>query len=387
MKNQLHVAYLVSHYPHMAFGDDGGLGTSVYTLVEKIRRKNCYVSVFVYGQKKEFEIKEENLTIYSVPDSKATFLKFYFHRKQIEKFIKNRIKTTAIDILEAPDWTGITAFMSFDIPLIIRFHGSDAYFCNLEKRKQKFKNFFFEKIAVMRANAFIAPTAFAGELSKEIFKIKKKEIRIIHYGLEIENFQNSNPENFDPELILYIGTIIRKKGVFELPSIFQLIIEKHPNSKLVLIGGDSFDIETGSSSTWNLVCNQFNKETIGSVLYVGKIPYQEVKEYIKNAHVCIFPTFAETLGMVTIESMALKKPVINSNIGWSTELIEDGISGYLVHPKNHALYAERINQLFADKEKTITIGAAARARVEKNFDIEKIVFQNIDFYREVVTKK
>ena len=40
MNNQLHVGYIVSHYPHEAFGDDGGLGTSVYTLVEKIRKKS-----------------------------------------------------------------------------------------------------------------------------------------------------------------------------------------------------------------------------------------------------------------------------------------------------------------------------------------------------------
>jgi glycosyltransferase involved in cell wall biosynthesis len=183
MKKQLHIAYIVSHYPHEAFGDDGGLGTSVYNLVEKIRRKDCYVSVFVYGQKKAFEIHEDNLTLYSILDSNHAFLKFYFHRKQIEKFIKEKIKTTGIDVLEAPDWTGITAFMHFDIPLIIRFHGSDAYFCHLEKRKQKLKNYWFEKWAIQGANAFIAPTAFAGELSKRIFKIKDKEIQTIHYGL------------------------------------------------------------------------------------------------------------------------------------------------------------------------------------------------------------
>jgi glycosyltransferase involved in cell wall biosynthesis len=384
MNNQLHVGYIVSHYPHEAFGDDGGLGTSVYTLVEKIRKKNCRVSVFVYGQKKTFIIQEENLTLYSIENSTAGFLKFYFNRKHIEKFIKDKIATTGINIIEAPDWTGITAFMHFTIPLIIRFHGSDAYFCHLEKRKQKLKNFLFEKLAVQHASAFIAPTTFAGEVSKKIFHINKKEIQTIHHGLAIENFQNQNPEKFDKGTILYIGTIIRKKGVFELPSIFSLVRQQHPEAQLIVIGGDSQDIETNSTSTWQLVRQLFKNGEENSVTYLGKIPYQEVKEQIKKAHVCIFPTFAETLGMVTIESMALQKPVINSNIGWSQELIEDGISGYLIHPKNHALYAQRIIELFADNARATIMGKEARARVEQYFDIEKVAQQNIDFYQHIV---
>jgi glycosyltransferase involved in cell wall biosynthesis len=384
MKKQLHIAYIVSHYPHEAFGDDGGLGTSVYNLVEKIRRKDCYVSVFVYGQKKAFEIHEDNLTLYSIPDGSHAFLKFYFHRKQIEKFIKEKIKTTGIDVLEAPDWTGITAFMHFDIPLIIRFHGSDAYFCHLEKRKQKLKNYWFEKWAIQGADAFIAPTAFAGALSKKIFKIKDKEIQTIHYGLSIENFQNDHPEKFEKGVILYLGTIIRKKGVFQLPGIFNLITQDCPEAHLVMIGGDSYDIETGSASTWELVRQQFKDEK--HVSYLGKVPYHQVKEHIKNAHVCIFPTFAETLGMVTIESMALQKPVINSNIGWSQELIEDGVSGYLIHPENHSLYAQRIKALFDDTALATAMGTAARVRVEQYFDIEKIAQQNIDFYQRMVSR-
>lgn len=63
MKSNLHVAYIVSHYPHKAFGHDGGIGTSVYTLVEKLRKSNVQVSVFVYGQKEKFIIEEENVTI------------------------------------------------------------------------------------------------------------------------------------------------------------------------------------------------------------------------------------------------------------------------------------------------------------------------------------
>ncbi len=382
----MHVAYIVSHYPHKAFGHDGGLGTSVYNLVEQLKKRDILVSVFVYGQKSDFFIEEENSTIYSIKDRETGFLKFYFYRLQIVKFINKKVIEKKINIIEAPDWTGITAFMKFKIPLVIRFHGSDTYFCHLENRKQKIKNFWFEKWAINKAKAFVAPTTFAGEISKKLFGIKNKEIQTIHYGLELENFTNNSPEVFQKGLILYIGTLIRKKGVLELPAIFHKVRKQNAAARLVLIGSDSFDIETGSKSTWELMKDQFEEEDLKNVEYLGKIPYNEVQNYIKNANVCVFPTFAETLGMVTIESMAMQKAVVNSNIGWAQELIIDGESGFLVHPTKHDLYAEKIIQLLQNDTFCQQIGKQARERVEAKFDIHNLVNQNIKFYQKVISK-
>ncbi len=300
MTENLHVAYIVSHYPHKAFGHDGGLGTSVYNLVEKLKICDVKVSVFVYGQKDEFVLEEEDVTIYSLNDSKAKFLRFYFNRKKIENFVNKVIAEKKINILEAPDWTGITAFMNFKNPLVIRFHGSDAYFCHLEKRKQKRKNFWFEKLAINHADAFISPTIFAGDVSRELFKIKRKEIKIIHHGLELKNFTNNSPLLYDKGMILYVGALIRKKGVLELPDIFNKIRKEFSEAKLVLIGNDSFDIKTNSISTWQLMKKRFTSDDLKNVIYLGKIPYNEVQQHIKKANVCVFPTYAETLGMVTI---------------------------------------------------------------------------------------
>ncbi|OMQ09884.1 glycosyltransferase family 4 protein [[Flexibacter] sp. ATCC 35103] len=386
MASKLHIAYIVSHYPHKVFGHDGGLGTSVYNLVEKLKMLGNKVSVFVYNQKTEFILEEDNVTIYSLTDSKASLFKFYFNRKKIEKFIKETISEKKIDILEAPDWTGITAFMNFKIPLIIRFHGSDAYFCHLEKRKQKPKNYWSEKLALKNAKGFIAPTTFAGELSREIFKLKNDEVQTIHHGLELQNFTNDSPEAFEKGMILYVGTIIRKKGVLELPDIFNKVRKNYPDARLVLIGSDAVDIQTNSSSTWQLMQNQFEKDDLNNVEYLGKIPYKEVVGYIKKANVCVFPTFAETLGMVTIESMAMKKAVVNSNIGWSKELIIDGESGYLVHPNDHDLYAERISELLQDESLCLKIGTQARKRVEAKFDINKLADENIEFYQKIINQ-
>ncbi|TPG40131.1 glycosyltransferase family 4 protein [Flavobacterium pectinovorum] len=386
MITNLHIGYIVSHYPHKVFGHDGGLGTSVYNLVEKLKKVDIKVSVFVYGQNEEFILEEENVVIYSLTNSKATFFKFYFNRKKIEKLINKVIEKKNIKIIEAPDWTGITAFMNFKIPLVIRFHGSDAYFCHLENRKQKTRNFLFEKLAINGAQAFISPTSFAGNVSKKLFKIKYKEIKTIHHGLELKKFTNNFALEYEKGLILYVGTLIRKKGVMELPEIFNKVRNILPHAKLILIGSDSHDIKTNSDSTWKLMQNQFKNEDLENVKYLGKIPYDEIQNYIKKANVCVFPSLAETFGMVTIEAMALQKAVVNSDIGWSKELIIDGESGFLVHPENHDLYAEKIIQLLKDNSLCLQIGKQARIRVEEKFDINKIVKRNIEFYQKTINQ-
>ena len=380
----MNIGFLTPEYPHPKVSHAAGIGTSIKNLAMALVDKGVKVYIFVYHQKVNEVFTDQGATIHLIAKKDYQFLTWYYYRLQLQNYINQVIKNEKIDIVEAPDWTGITSFMRFKAPLIIRFHGSDAYFCKLEKRKQKFKNYVFEKLALKNAKAFIAPTTFAGKETRKIFSLNKNKIKTIHYGLQLENFENKTPEIYSKNVILYIGTIIRKKGVFELAEIFNKVVNKIPDAQLIVIGNDSSDIKTGEKSTYKLVEKIFSERAKKQVIYLGKVPYSKVKEYIKNAHVCVFPSFAETLGMVTIEAMALQKPVVNTSIGWSQEIIDDGINGYLVHPKNNDLYAKRILELLNNKNLCLQLAKAARQKVEVRFDIEKNAALNIAYYKSVL---
>ena len=229
----MHIAFLTPEYPHKKISHAAGIGTSIKNLAVALVKEKCKVSIIVYGQNKSLVFEDEGVVIHVLEDRKYRFAKWYLHRKYIENYCNKLIKEQNITILEAADWTGITAFMKFKIPLVIRFHGSDTYFCHLEKRKQKLKNFWFEKLALQKAKAFIAPTTFAGNLSQKLFGLQNKKIQTIHNGLELGKFENSHPEEYQNGLLLYIGTIIRKKGVLELPKIFNQVRQQHPQASLI----------------------------------------------------------------------------------------------------------------------------------------------------------
>lgn len=380
----MHIAFLTPEYPHKHTGNSGGMGTSIKNLVSELVTQEVKVSVFVYGQTKDDFFEESGIDFYLFKQLKYPFGGFYLYRKHINFLLNKIIKKEQIDILEVPDWTGISAFMKFKIPVVMRFHGSDTYFCHIEGRKQKWKNRFFEKRAVKNSDGYIAPTRFAGEKSAELFSLKPGKVAIIPYGLQLNNFINEHPLDYLPFSIVNIGTLIRKKGVFQLAKIFNAIHKKFPEATLTLIGSDAPDVYTNSSSTWALIQREFTESALQKVIYRGKVPYAEIQSEIKKAHVCAFPSLAETLGMVTIEAMALKKAVVNTNLGWAQDLITDREDGFLHHPDDIEDQCDSIERLFLNQMLLKTLGDKARKKVEINFNIEELAQKNIDFYSKVL---
>ncbi|NRR92015.1 glycosyltransferase family 4 protein [Winogradskyella undariae] len=379
------IGFIAPEYPHTKIKQAAGLGTSIGNLVEALSQQGHTIYLFIYGQEQDDYFVENSIHFYLIGDVSYGVGKWFRYRKHIQSVVQAVIIKEKLQLIEVPDWTGISAFMKFTVPIVMRFHGSDCYFCYLEGRKQKLKNKVFEQFAVRGASAYITPTAFAGHVTKRLFNISnKKSIETIYHGLDLHSFKNTDPSLFDSKTILYIGTLIRKKGMLELPEIFNLVKNRVPDAKLLLIGSDAPDVLTRSASTWALMKQRFNKTALKDVQYLGRIPYSKVQTYIKNSQVCVFPTFAETFGMVTVEAMALQKPVVNSNIGWAQELMEDTVSGYLVSPAAHKLYADKISKLLQDENLCLSMGKAARSFVEEHFDIKKQAIKNIEFYKKII---
>ena len=99
---------------------------------------------------------------------------------------------------------------------------------------------------------------------------------------------------------------------------------------------------------------------------------------------CIFPTFAEALPVSWLEAMAMEKAIVASNIGWANEMIEDSKEGFLVHPKNHEEFANRILELINDKVQQEKFGKAARRKVKEKFDYIHVAKLSIEFYKKIL---
>ncbi len=381
----MNIAFLTSEYPHPKVLNSAGIGTSIKNLATELSKLNYNVTIFVYSQDINEIFEDSNIKIHKIARKKYKLLGWYLYRKHLQNYINTFIERDQIQLVEAPDWTGITAFIKLKCPLLIKLHGTDAYFCHLEGRKQKFKNFVFEKLALKSADAIVSVSNFAASQTKEIFKLKS-DIKVIPNGIDLGKFNNNNSELFEPNTLLYFGTIIRKKGIIELAYIFNELVKLNNDVKLILIGDDSKDILTGSNSTLSLMKDILSVKAKPKVLYLRKVSYEMLADYIKNVQICVFPSLAETFGMVTIEAMAMQKVVITSNFGWNKDIIDDGVNGYLRNPKNHHEFAMIIHEIMMNNSLVLKIGKEAELKVRKNFDIKKIVRQDISIYQSIIER-
>lgn len=380
----MHIAFITPEFPHSNFkGTVGGIGTFTNNLIEELLIKNYKISVFIYSQKESKVYREKNISIHYVKKKTLKGFTWLYNRKYFNKYVNNTIINDGIDIVEAPEWTGFTAFMKFKCPLVIRLHGSDTYFCHLEKRKLKRKNKFFEKRALLSADKIIGVSKFVSLKTKELFNLNF-EIDTIHNAIDPIKFE-PNHENIEPETLLYFGTMIRKKGVLELPEVFSKVLEKRPKAKLILLGRDNVDYSTGKS-TLSIFKEQLNVEVQKRVTYVNAVPYDKVKEYVCKAEVVLLPSSAEAFPMTWLEAMAMEKKLVTSNIGWANELMQHKVTGYTVDPSNHYEFTHCIINLLENKHKAAEMAKNARKRIINSFNNKQSIKENILLYKTLSKK-
>lgn len=379
------IAFLTPEYPHHKTGSSGGIGTSVKNLAMGLLGQGCSVRVLVYGQDEDAIFEDNGICVQQIKNVKFKGLSWFLTRKKLEKTINQLYSNGEIDLVEAPDWTGITSFISpKKCPIVIKLHGSDTYFCHLDKRPIKWMNQFHEKRALQKADGLLSVSQFTADMTNAIFGLEKK-FTIIPNGIDTALFRpKPNPNN---NTILYFGTLIRKKGALELPLIFNALLQTNPGIKLILVGKDAADILSGSPSTWEMMKGLFSEEALLNVHYLGSVPYQEIKTHIEEATVCVFPSFAEALPVSWLEAMAMQKAVVATNIGWAKEIIEDGRDGFLVHPTAHKEFANKIAILVENGKLRQEFGTAARIKIMDRFNIGEVSKRNMVFYKKWMKSK
>lgn len=378
----MHIGFITSHFPFHDAKIVGGIGTSIKNLSDELVALGHNVSVFVYGQEKDDKFIEGGITLVKIKNIKIKGLSWFLTRKKIQNTILSENKIAKIDIVETPDWEGISSFINFHCPVVIRLNGSDTYFCHLDNRPVKWINKFHEKRALTKADGHLSVSQYTADVTNQLFHINKK-FTIIPNGINTNLFSNTDTCN-DAKTILYFGGIIRKKGVLEIPHYFNQVIEKIPDAQLILIGQDMYDKLTGNESTFQMMQQLFSEEAGLNVKFLGSVPYQEIKKHIEKATLCIFPSYAEALPVSWIEAMAMAKPVVASNIGWSKEVIDDGIDGFLVNPGQHSEYADKIIQFLQDKGLQKQLGIEARKKIEGKFSMSVVAQQSLLFYKSLI---
>jgi len=378
----MHIGFITSEYPCSRYmGNIGGIATFIRNLSIQLISEGHEVSIFIHSQPRTEFFVEENIFIHFVARKIMKGFTWITNRMSFNKYVNSIVENNSIDVLEAPEWTGFTAFMKFDIPLVIRLHGSDTYFCDLEKRTLKRKNKFFEKRALIGADKIIGVSEFVAKKTKKLFQLDI-DIDIIYNTIDTNKF-TPNHQNIELKSLLYFGTLVRKKGVLEIAKMFSMLVEHDDEVRLVLLGKDNRDVFTGKS-TLEMIKEILSEKAIQRMTYIDAVPYDEVISYIQKAHVVLLPSFAEAFPMSWLEAMAMEKKLITSNIGWAKELMVEGETGCMVNPSDTEVFLIKMICLLENKEASLRMAKQARQRVKNDFDVYEIFQENINLYKNIL---
>lgn len=176
--------------------------------------------------------------------------------------------------------------------------------------------------------------------------------------------------------IAYVGRLEKFKGVDILLSAMTEILKNIPNARLIIVGDGSYRDELVKIAHSLNIGNQ--------VEFRGHIARSEVKKVYEESAIILMPSiWPEAFGKVGIEAMSVGRPVIASDVGGINEWLIDGVTGYLVPPRDANAIAEKVKIILSNQELLQKMSKNAHDHAT-NFSIERHVERTIKLYEEVI---
>jgi glycosyltransferase involved in cell wall biosynthesis len=373
----MHVGFLTTEYPPLP---SGGIGTSVRNLGRALVAAGHRVTVVGWGPEATFE--DGGVRVRFLGHTRLPSLGWLLHRAAARRELVRLVEEEALDVVEAPDWCGPSAGLRLPCPIGVRCHGSATYFADILDGQVRSRITLAERLALEGADGLASVSRFTADRTREIFNLPDR-FRVIPNGVDLSRFKPGLPQDMEPGTVLYLGTLIRKKGVLDLGPAFSRIVRREPRARLALAGRDSADRQTRSPSTWSLLEATLSTPARARTDLLGEVPYEEVQERIRRAAVCVFPSYAEAQPLAWLETMACARPLVGYDQGWAREVVRPGVDGILVPEGDTEALAEAVLGLLADPERAAVLGASARQRVEADFDARLTAERSLDWYRSL----
>jgi len=178
------------------------------------------------------------------------------------------------------------------------------------------------------------------------------------------NYYHLEPPVIKPVTFLYIGRMLKEKGVYDFVDAARLVRLRFPLVRFVLVG--DVDINPGSLNE-NTILNWVRE---GLVVWTGHV--DDVRQEIKRASVFVLPSYREGKPRSIQEAMAAGRPVITTEVPGCRETVENGLNGYLVPPRSPKELAQAMVRFIEDPNLILTMGKEGRRLAEERFNVDVI---------------
>ncbi|MBF0423455.1 MAG: glycogen synthase [Magnetococcales bacterium] len=298
---------------------------------------------------------------------------------------------------------GIVAQKAYGIPFFLTTHSLEPL--RPWKREQLGLGYdlsvWIEKTAMESADAIIAVSNGMKNDILQLFDVDPDRVSVIYNGIDIAEYQETDKVDalerygVDPgkPIVLFVGRITRQKGIVHLVNAIQHI---HDDAQIVLCAGEPDTPEIKAEMEEGIKKVSAKRKNF---FWIQKmLSKKDVIQFYSHASVFCCPSIYEPFGIINLEAMACRTPVVGSAVGGIVEIVLPGQTGYLVEfeqykqspfepvnpPEFSRSLANAINKILDDKALMRSMGDKGRARVEEMFSWASIARQTFELYKRHV---
>ncbi|MGE0761331.1 MAG: glycosyltransferase family 4 protein [Pirellulaceae bacterium] len=301
-----------------------------------------------------------------------------FARYRLYQQVARWSRQRDVDLIEAPDWEGWTAFWGrLPCPLIVRLHGSVSYFQRELQRSTRSSIFMLERAALRRADYWCSVSHYTAERTKEVFGLRSGPHAILYNPVEIGP---ERPKAFrSGARVVFTGTLTPKKGIISLARAWPAVQRARPDAELHVLGKDGLTDDGRSMRAFlaEILASQSNSR----VHFHGHIDRATLFNMLGSARVAVFPSYAEAFALAPLEAMIQGCPTIYTRRGSGPELIEHGVDGLLIDPDEHDEIADAIVRVLHDDQLAARLSEAGQRKVRESFSLSTLRGENERFYQ------
>lgn len=214
----------------------------------------------------------------------------------------------------------------------------------------------------------ISPSAGMAKILRE-FDVKS-HIEVVPNGVDLRQFHQAKPfprSQFgftdQDTLLVYAGRLAPEKNINFLLQSFAGIAQIIPNVYLLIVGGGKKQFE---EELQNLIIQLGIGNRVRST---GMIAYEDIPSYLAMCNIFVTTSVSETFGMSTVEAMSVGLPVMGIHSAGTSDIVEDGETGFL-STEDVAAFTAKLTYLCLNPSRQQAMGAAAR-EASKQYDIER----------------
>ncbi len=242
---------------------------------------------------------------------------------------------------------------------------------NVETHRSLLRNF-LEKITLPLATCVVSNSIAGKKILVKRERFSGEKIKVIYNCVPEQT--KATPLSLDKskQHLLFVGRLSEQKGLTTL--LDALCILKNKNTHLTLIG------EGEQLSLLKKIVSE--KELDSRVSFLGR--KEDAWQYFNNFSLLVLSSWWEGTPNVVLEAMQQKVVVVSTSVGGVNEIIEDGVNGFLVPPKDATALAEKIDFVLGlSPQERFKIGEAARKTVEEKFSVKKMVSEYETLYQKL----